>query len=323
MLDANWTTPTPTDALRPSAIRYIKLGPGGRWARTCLDEGELHLGHAAVPHDLALTGEREAIRQHLLATGLRGGVAASFAREVADFHTLGAGCLWITFAEGRLWWAFAEPEVSWLGGDGSGAHGVRRRRVIGVWRCTDLAGGELRQESLSTRLTQLAAYRATLCGVQEAEYLLGRLNAVIDPLLVRAEAVRAEQVSVGAALIARLHWADFETLVDLLFNRSGWHRASALGGRQADADLVLEQATTGESTMVQVKSSASQAVLEETIARFDAAERWSRMIFVCHTQKGELRAPADRPEVVVWTGSDVAERAIRHGLFDWLVARVA
>lgn len=322
MLKANWTQPAaPDQAIRPSAIRYIKLGQGGRWAETCLERDELHLGHAAVPHELALAGEREAIRQHLTAAGLRSGVAASFAREVGEFYGLGQGCLWITFARERLWWAFAHPEVLWLGGDGSGPHGVRSRQVIGAWRCTDLHGRELSLAGLSTRLTQLAAYRATLCQVQESAYLLRRINAEPDPLLTRAEAVRTDLLAVTAELIQRLHWADFETLIDLLFSRSGWQRASVLGGTQADADLVLEQASTGESAMVQVKSAASQAVLDDYVERFDAAARWSRLFFVCHTPAGELCAPAARPEVQVWTREGLAGRAVRHGLFDWLVAR--
>jgi hypothetical protein len=49
-----------------------------------------------------------------------------------------------------------------------------------------------------------------------------------------------------AEAIQSLHWADFETLVDLAFARSGWHRSSMLGGNMKLVDLVVEQPTTDE-----------------------------------------------------------------------------
>ena len=40
-------------------VRYIKLGKGGRWEKVSLERGELHFGHRNVPHELALTGDRD------------------------------------------------------------------------------------------------------------------------------------------------------------------------------------------------------------------------------------------------------------------------
>lgn len=59
-------------------------------------------------------------------------------------------------------------------------------------------------------------------------------------------------------MIASLHWADFETLVDLMFARMGWQRVSRVGGSQKDTDLVLIQPATGEAAFVQVKSKAGK-----------------------------------------------------------------
>jgi len=51
-------------------------------------------------------------------------------REVQDFYSLGADCLWITFADGRLWWGFAAPEVALLGGAAL-LQASRARKIIG------------------------------------------------------------------------------------------------------------------------------------------------------------------------------------------------
>jgi hypothetical protein len=121
-------------------------------------------------------------------------------------------------------------------------------------------------------------------------------------------------------LIAGLHWADFETLVDIILARGGWHRVSALGGAMKDADLIVEQAMTQETALVQVKSAASQSVLDDYIGRFEEAGKYARLIFVCHSPREALSA-GDREDVIVWARSALAETAVRHRLVDWLIAR--
>src|SRR4051812_12392545 len=97
-------------------VRYIKLGSGGRWEDAALDRGELHFGYKNATHELALAGDLENLKQHLVDIGRAPQAAARDAREVLDFYELGADCLWITFAKDHLWWTFAEPKVTWLGG---------------------------------------------------------------------------------------------------------------------------------------------------------------------------------------------------------------
>ena len=142
------------DPIDPSIIRYIKLGAGGGWARACLDQGEVHFGYAAVPHEMCLAGDWESVTEVLMENEGRSlSKARDGVREIRDFYTLGADCLWVTFADGHLWWAFAEPEVTWLGGDGEG-QGVRMRKTVDGWCKTNVEGTPLRIDGLSTRLTQ-------------------------------------------------------------------------------------------------------------------------------------------------------------------------
>lgn len=126
---------------------------------------------------------------------------------------------------------------------------------------------------------------------------------------------------VAGDMIAALHWADFETLVDLILARSGWNRVSALGGTQKDADMVVEQAVTGETALVQVKSSASQQVLDRYIEIHDQSSVHDRLIFACHSEKTKLFADT-RDDVILWDRRGLARAAIRNGLIDWLTERV-
>jgi hypothetical protein len=306
-------------SVRPAAVRYIKLGPSGAFLRRCIDQGLLELGHASVPHDLAARDDWSAVERLLEAQGRTPGKVTDFTRELRDFYTLGPDTLWITFGEGRMWWTFAQPEVEAVEGEGRGA---RVRKVIGSWRDTDLAGNTLAINSLSTRLTKVAAYRQTLCKVGAEDYLIQRLNAEEPLALARARNARAELIGAAEQLISMLDWHDFELLTDLIFATSGWRRRSAVGGSgQADTDLILEQAVTGERAFVQVKSSASRAVLQDYVDRFTDSAVFDRMFFVCHAPVGGLPKPVD-PRVQLWLGPKLAEQAVNAGLFDWLMEKV-
>lgn len=298
-------------------IRYIKLGGGGRWNDVALDRGELHFGYRRSPHERALAGDMEGLKQNLIDLGKGAQSATREAREVLNFYELGPDCLWITFARDHLWWTFAAPEVTWIGGDGR-LTGERTRKTIGGWRNTDVNGAPLRTSTLSTKLTKVGNYRRALCKVDAEEYLLRRINGLQEPLTERCTTAREQLIDALVEGIQQLHQADFETLADMMFARSGWHRVSAVGGTQKLVDLELEQPTTSERAAVQVKSVASQKILDQYVAKVDDADRFDRFFFVCHSPEGELRPPSDRGDVYVWAGRELASGVLRLGLQDWV-----
>tara|TARA_R110002110_G_scaffold312446_5_gene525799 strand:+ start:491 stop:1420 length:930 start_codon:yes stop_codon:yes gene_type:complete len=305
-------------SIEPTEIRYVKLGAGGKWVNDSLSQRTLSFGYGGIPHEICQQGDWEAVQRLFVEEGRKPGKAKDAAREIRDFYELGPDCLWVTFADRQLWWAFAEPGVIWRGGDDT-VQASRIRNIAGEWHNTDIAGNVLAIEHLSTRLTQVAAYRQTICQVKESNYLLRRIHGIEEPLVVRAREARAQTVAVASDMIKGLHWADFETLVDLIFNRSGWQRISRVGGTQADTDIVLELPTTGETAFVQVKSKAGQAVLNNYLQRFSTSSH-DRMFFVCHSPVGSLQYDGTSG-VHIWAGDDLADAAINAGLFDWLTER--
>ena len=303
--------------IAPSDVRYIKLGPGGAWVERCLEQGLIEIGHNGVPHEMAAAGDWDAVRGHFLAAGMGPGKAADFARELRDFYTLPTTALWVTMARGRLWWAFAAEEVVPVAEAGRGG---RHRRADGGWRSVDVTGAPLVLDELSSRLTKVAAYRQTLCRVEAEAYLVRRINAQPEPAVAEALQAKTAVVSAAQTLIEGLHWRDFEVLADLIFASGGWRRVSAVGGSdQADSDLVLEQATTGERAMVQVKSSADQTVIDDYARRF-VEGGWDRCFLVCHTSGRQLTEPG-LGRFHLWQGTALADQAVRAGLLDWLIAR--
>ena len=260
--------------ITPSQIRYIKLGPGGAWEAASLDGNRIDWGNENDPHDAAVQGDWDLARQIYVNAGLIPATATGFVRELREFYTLGPDTLWITFARGHLWWAFSEPIVKYVGGRGE-AEGSRHRPVIGSWRNADIHGQPLPIANLSSKLTQRASYRRTICGVAASDYLLRKINGEAEPIVAAAREAQTRLVNAAEALIKQLHWADFELLVDLIFSSSGWRRVSALGGTMKDIDLLVEEPLIKERASVQVKSSADQNVFDASVAAFDADDcRW-------------------------------------------------
>lgn len=308
-------------AVAPAHVRYIKLGPGGAWEAASLDGDRIDWGNKADPLKLAAAADWEGTKQSYSEAGLLPSTATGYLRELKDFYNLGSDCLWITFARGHLWWGFAEPDVITNTGD-TLAEGACYRSVIGGWRNIDVMGRELTIDGLSSKLTQLAGYRRTICNVSASEYLLRRINAEEEPVVATARTARLALIEASQALIHQLHWDDFETFVDLIFSRAGWRRVSRLGGRMKDIDLLLEQPLTGERTSVQVKSAADQGVLNACVAAFEANKSASRFFFVCHSPRSALSVVASgEGPVDLWTIERLAAAAVDQGLTDWLIER--
>ena len=103
--------------------------------------------------------------------------------------------------------------------------------------------------------------------------------------------------------------------------RSGWERVSRLGGTQKIIDLELREPILGTRACAQIKSRASQSVLDEYVRHFDSMKIWSCLFFICHEQQGPM-STNHRDDVHVWTGKALAETVIRCGLNDWLLTKL-
>ncbi|TIP06456.1 MAG: hypothetical protein E5X72_01695 [Mesorhizobium sp.] len=305
--------------INPKEVRYIKLGEGGRWAHQSFDQGVLSFGYHSVPHECCEAKDWEAVRTHLEDRKSVGAQTAGV-NEVKAFYELGEECLWITFADGNMFWSFAKPSVKWVG-DETGDGPSRIRMTVGGWRSSDVNGRPLRIAELSSKLTKVGKYRATVCTVSERDYLLRRINGIEEPIVVRANGIRQEMIATAVDMIRGLDWAHFETLTDLIFARSGWQRSTRVGEDIADLDLVVEHPTTNETAFVQVKSRAGQATLDDYLERFRRS-RYDRFFFVCHSADGALSLPPGA-NLHLFEGERLADAAVKNGLFDWLVERSA
>lgn len=314
---------TVMDTIRASKIRYIKLGAGGAW-EGALDRGRVEWGVATDPHEPAAAQDWVAVADAYAKVYAHKGVVTGTTNEARAFYDDDESVLWITFARGRMWWAFADAEVHWTGGDAT-SEGTRYRVAQSGWCDCDANGEALGLERLSTRLTQVSAYQRAVCTLSDdqREQCLRYINASLDPEQVAVADARAALKENLTLLVKRLSWGDFEQLVDLTFARSGWVRVSDLGKTGKDIDLVVEQPLSGARIAIQVKSSATQAVVDDYARRLDERPESDALMLVCHSPKGLLAAPitASGRSLDVMLPDRLVDLSINAGLIDWIVER--
>jgi len=305
------------EPVHPHSVRYVKLGAGGGWEDRSIEEARIYWGVESDPIVLGKEEDWAGVLNHY--QGLRSAKSSASAdcNEMRSFFQADDTCLWITFAGGHLWWCFAKEQVHL-------AEGLEEprcyRETIGGWHRCDIKGTPLTMDSLSSRLTQLASYRRTICKVAEADYLVRRINVEAEPAIQRLNDIEHDHVLALLALMQKLHWSDFELLVDLLMARSGWQRISRLGGTMKDIDLLLQQPLTGERLSIQVKSSADQLVLDDCILRFKQSQNADKFLFACHSPKAELTIP-DTQDIILLTGEPLARAVLDAGLASWIKDR--
>ena len=310
-----------------TAVRFIKLGRGGNFERAALKDDHLYLGYHDAPNKACRRGDWDTVYRRFLDEGHKPQVARNHVRQVQDFYEQPESCLWITFIDGDLWWTFANTGVTmclernWQKTPPRQRRPSRYRSCVDSWRNTNINGRQLRMRQLPGYVTKTASgFRGTICQIDSADAVLRVINDEIDPRVKDAIACREALVESIEKVIDRLYWKDFETLVDLIFQRSGWPRISRVGGSQRLIEFELENPVTGERSFAQVKSQARQATLDDYVERFERDTGYSQMFFVCHTAKGDLRT--EHPDIFVWTGPKVADMAVRTGLADWVLERV-
>ena len=283
--------PTP---IRPSRVRYIKLGEGGGWEKECIDKGIVRIGFGSATDerfDLCQAGRWDALSNSFIAEGKNKGTATRFTRELRLFFDDDGSILWITFMGERLCWCFVADMLAEPHADGDGVW----RPVADGWKWTDLNGEELTKDRLSGSLTKLTAYRGTSCNVDQSDYVVRRINGQKIPEVERALVSAREMKEATLDLMRLLEPRDFELLVDLVFSTSGWRRVGIVGRTQKTLDLDLVLPSTGERAFVQVKSRTTSQQLAEYVAAIEDSP-FSRMFYVFHS--GEAETDDERVTVI-------------------------
>ena len=310
------------DAL-PNSVRYVKNGTGGQWWRAAKNNGQIHLGWRTIPDELLRTAEltqiEALIRQEF---GAKRGATQDFnaLRTLLDHPSQH---VWITFQDGCMWWCTVHDTIETNPTGETSDRGHFWLTCATPW--TNYSLGRQRHlvmTDLPGLVTTTSGYQGTVCEPKASREIL-RIIRNEEDLDARAAAdARQAHEEAIAKLVARLGDKDFEVLVDLILSRSGWARLARLGGVTEGIDIEVENASADEIAFVQVKSSATQATLDDYVSRFnERRDRYKRMIFVVHSPSGNITPPPDQP-VQVWDGKRIARLVVKLGLGDWVATRL-
>lgn len=299
----------------------MKNGRGGQWWKAARARNQAHFGWSRVPREQLVRADRAEIEATIRGYSKDQGAATRDVEQLFELLDSPSRHIWITFQDGCMWWCTLRNGPV-LNSDGeSDALGYFWLDCDLPWSNHTVGGRLLSITELSGRITSTAGFRGTLCTPKASAEILRVLSDQKDDLAIAVETARDAYELTVAQSIQRLSPQDFEHLIDLILVRTGWARISTLGSTREGIDLEVENAAADEVAFVQVKSAATQAVLDDYVERFaERRERYSRMIFAVHTPSGDLCPPKD---VQVWTGRRTAKLTVRAGLGEWVEGKLA
>lgn len=306
--------------INSTAAFYIKLGRSGKWEADSIKNGKLRFGWGEQSVEDINAGRWNLIEEQLRAKDQGKRIAAT----TSDLNALKILTesrpedVWITFHQSKLWWTRLAPrpvqqdDIS------------KFRLTARPWSDRAADGRLLVVNQLPGKISQIQGFRATVCRVKCADLLQRTLNGTRSPMATAISDHRKALSQDLTQAIKELHWKDFETLVDLVFRAAGWVRESILGQHEKAYDLLLREPITGDRYVVQVKSRAGLADLQDTVAKFSAKD-FRRIFFVVHSPNDDLVAGAGvLPSHVEIVGPHrLGELAMDAGLAGWLEVKVS
>lgn len=295
---------------------YVKLGRNGIWEKSSLKKNLIRIGWTKQKLPDINSGKWEKIQKELEKEAADKGTATR------DCHALRMLCesthedIWITFHSNHLWWCkVAEPLIY--------EDRVSKYRKVERWFYQDISGEPLLTTQIPGRIAKLQGFRGTICKVKEIDELVRLVNRQHSSEFIAVLHSKEDLCRHVESGFRRLHWKDFETLVDLLFRATGWRRVSVLGETMQYSDIELEEPITGEMYQVQVKSTATSRDFQEYSESF-AGGKYRRLFFVVHTPDKkllEMAQPGGNPVQIVLPRR-LAEMVVDLGLLNWLMNKI-
>jgi len=295
---------------------YVKLGRNGIWEDSSIKKRILRIGWSKQTLSDINKGSWNIIQKQLEDEIPDKGTATRDCRALRMLCESTAEDIWVTFHASHLWWCkVAEKRIF--------EDKVSKYRKVEDWYCKDIFGTSLLINQIPGRISKLQGFRGTICKVKEVEELTGLINRQYSSEFVAITHSRVDLCRHVEKGLRRLHWKDFETLVDLLFRATGWRRVSVLGENMKYLDIELEEPINGEMYQVQVKSSALLRDFQEYAKKFQS-EKYRKLFFVVHTPDKkliEMPNQKDNPVQLVLPGR-LAEMVVDLGMVAWLLNKI-
>jgi len=295
---------------------YVKLGRKGAWEKASIKKGLIRIGWRQQALSDINNGRWGIIQRQLEKEMADQGVATRDCRALRMLCESTVDDIWITFHGNRLWWCkVAESKIY--------EDKTSKYRKVQGWHSEDVLGKPLLTTQIPGSLSKIQGFRGTICKVKEVEdlrRLVNRQHSSEYTAILYSKENLCRHIEDG---IRKLHWKDFEMLVDLLFRETGWRRVSGVGETMKFSDLDLEEPITGDMYQVQIKSRATLREFQEYADNFTGG-KYRKLFFVVHSpdQKLAKHNQTEANQVEVLGPSKIAEMVVNLGMVTWLTNKI-
>lgn len=309
-------------------IKFIKLGSKkDNIEKDCIEKGQLVLGYQGISHfknyeNLVIEDLRNEIIDIYKSDK---GSATRHAKQIISFYDNTDTTLWITFSQRKVWWAFTDNnKVPYKEGEGNFTY----RDTKEGWISKDKENRELTFDNISGALLKTQGFQGTICEISKKDsfpikkYTRLLIEGKKFPELIKAEKRKKDIVASMADLVKMLHPKDFEYIVDLIFQYSGWKKVTPGAGVEEFLDLDLLMPLTNQRIAVQIKSTTNQSQYEEYEKKFLELDTYKEFYYVYHTSENKIKISNEIKNVTIITIDKISELIVELGLISILMKKV-
>ncbi|MCK4735701.1 MAG: hypothetical protein KAT65_24820 [Methanophagales archaeon] len=317
------------EKINPAKCYHIKLGRGSEWSEKAIKKNRIYLGFQEIPPDVCLRRNEDIIKKRVI-QAYNGKSPTSRTNAIMHFYDPSEDILWITFFGGCLHYGFAKSPVDveeFINSEGK-SETLKYRELKGKWSYKNVKDTPLYESNLRGDLLSKKYYQGTICEVKLGllKYLIRKINGEtgeIERKIIQAHRDLPE-------LIRGLNPKDFELLVDLVLERSGFQRESFIGGPQKDIDYAGRHPLLNRNIVVQVKSRTDRKEVRRYLKNFREYNRRnpSTLFYFFINEPNQysdvvnslIKTP-ENSHFEIKDISDVSQLVVNLGLITWVLNR--
>ncbi|MBU1662903.1 MAG: hypothetical protein KKD28_15705 [Chloroflexi bacterium] len=262
---------------------FIKLGSGGKYEESAISQNKARIGFDSLTVAEINGKEWQSLKSKLESRVdyKNKGALTMDVNALQTFVESTSNDIYITFHSSQLWWGrlgdstVYEDETS------------RYRYLEGEWLNKDIKGNRLFITQIPGSISRVQRFQGTICKVKAIEDLKRLINSRPSQAYNEIQEAKENLIIQVQEGIRKLHWKDFEILVDLIFRNAGWRRVSVVGETMKYSDIELEEPITGDLYQVQIKSQATVCEFDEYAQKF-SRDSFRKLYFVVHSPDEQL-----------------------------------
>ena len=311
-------------------ICFIKLGSkSDNLEIDCLNNGKMVLGYEQINHFIKYNSLNIDDLQREISEKYKSdkGATTRHAKQIISFYDKNDTTLWITFSQRKVWWGFVDNSKEPYQNE----KGFTYRTMIDGWKCTDINNRLLTFENVSGALLKTQGFQGTICDISQKdsfpieEYTIRLIYGEKLEEVKQAEKNKKNIENSMADLLKMLHPKDFEYIIELIFQYSGWKKLTPGAGVEKDLDLDLLMPLTNERAFVQIKSQTTNTQYNEYKEIFKKHEvDYDRFYYVYHTWENKNIDDKIEDKKINFLNIDkISELIVELGLITILMKKVS